>query len=92
QSMTKPYNAKMPSHVYEARGCEDCKNSGYRGRMNIYELIVMSDKLRSVIKEGVELKDLNAVAKGTYLPLRLHAATQVINGLTSIAEVLRVIV
>jgi general secretion pathway protein E len=92
QSMTKPYNAKMPSHVYEARGCEDCKNSGYKGRMNIYELIIMTDKLRSVIKDGVELKDLNNVAKGTFLPLRLHAATQVINGLTSIEEVLRVIV
>jgi len=92
QSMTKPYNAKMPSHVYEAVGCEDCKNSGYKGRMSIYELVIMTDKLRALVQPKVELQTLVAAAKGSFLPLRLNAASKVIQGHTSIEEVLRVIV
>ncbi|MCF8059342.1 MAG: GspE/PulE family protein [Bacteriovoracaceae bacterium] len=92
QSMTKPYLMKMPSHVYQAKGCPDCKDSGYRGRMSIYELVVITDKLRSSIQAKVELQELHKIAHGSFLPLRLHAAKKVIQGLTSIEEVLRVIV
>lgn len=92
QSMTKPYNAKMPTHVYQAKGCPDCKETGYRGRMSIYELVIIDEKLCAIIQQGVELQDLHRVARGTFLPLRLHAAQKVIQGHTSIEEVLRVIV
>lgn len=92
QSMVKPYSTKIPNHVYEAVGCEDCKNSGYKGRMSIYEMVVMDDKLRKAVTSDVELQELQRVAHGSYLPLRLHAAQKVIKGLTSIEEVLRVIV
>jgi general secretion pathway protein E len=92
QSMTKPFVRDMPEYVYEACGCEDCKETGYKGRMSIYELIPLDEELRSVIHEGVELKTLEKAAQGKYLPMRLHAATKVEKGLTSIEEVLRVII
>jgi general secretion pathway protein E len=92
ESMVKPYTTKIPDFVYQARGCEDCKNSGYRGRMSIYEMVVMDDQLRKTVTPDTELQDLNKVAHGKYLPLRLHAAQKVIKGLTSIEEVLRVII
>jgi len=92
QSMTKPWNAKMPSHVYEARGCPDCKDTGYKGRMSVYELLPLTEKIRNAIEAKVELHTLQKAADGSYLPLRLHAASKVIKGLTSIEEVLRVII
>jgi general secretion pathway protein E len=92
KSMTKPYSMKMPSHVYEASGCADCKESGYRGRMSIYELVVIDEKLRNSIQAKIELQELHRVADGSFLPLRLHAAQKVEEGLTSIEEVLRVII
>lgn len=92
ESMVKPYTTKIPDFVYEAKGCDDCKNSGYKGRMSIYEMVAMDEKLRKAVQPKVELQDLQKVAHGKYLPLRLHAAQKVIKGLTSIEEVLRVIV
>ncbi len=92
ESMTKPYNAEMPKTVYEAKGCDDCKGTGYKGRMSIYEMVVINDKIRSAVKEKVELQELQRITRGDFLPLRLHAATKVIKGLTSIEEVLRVII
>ncbi|MAF77790.1 MAG: type II secretion system protein E [Halobacteriovoraceae bacterium] len=91
-SMTKPFNREMPEHVYQATGCEDCKQTGYKGRMSIYELIPIDEALRNAIKEGVELQVLEKAAQGKYLPMRLHAADKVEEGLTSIDEVLRVII
>ncbi len=92
KSMTKPYSMKMPSHVYEASGCADCKESGYRGRMSIYELVIIDEKLRNSIQAKIELQELHRIADGSFLPLRLHAAQKVEEGLTSIEEVLRVII
>ncbi len=91
-SMTRPFNREMPEYVYEACGCEDCKQSGYKGRMSIYELVPIDDSIRNVIKEGIELHHLQDAAKGKYLPMRLHAASKVEEGMTSIEEVLRVII
>lgn len=92
ESMVKPYTTKIPEFVYQAKGCDDCKNSGYKGRMSIYEMIPMDDQLRKAVHPKVELQDLLKVAHGKYLPLRLHAAQKVIKGQTSIEEVLRVII
>ena len=92
KSMTRAFNKEAPEYVYEACGCEDCKQSGYKGRMSIYELVPMDEELRNTVKEGVELKRLEEVAQGKYLPMRLHAASKVEQGITSIEEVLRVII
>jgi len=92
QSMTKPFDRPMPEFVFGPKGCEDCKETGYKGRLSIYELIPIDESLRSAIQEGVELKVLQEASKGKYLPMRLHAADKVEEGLTSIEEVLRVII
>ena len=92
ESLIRPFSMEIPSFVYERKGCGDCKGSGYHGRINVYELIVLNDKIRSVIKEGVEVSDLYKAAQGSFLPLRLHAASKVAEGVTSIEEVLRVII
>ena len=46
------------SHVdgplYRAKGCEECNFKGYRGRMGIYELLIVDDKLRAMVTEGAD--------------------------------------
>ena len=91
-SMCAPYKVKMPDEIYEPVGCESCKNTGFVGRHVVYELIPMTDKLRAAIHEKVTLVELKKAAEGTYLPIRLHGAKKVIDGTTSIEEILRVVV
>ncbi len=91
-SMVSPYKTKVPEFVFEPVGCSDCKESGYKGRISVYELIVLDDELRSIIAPGVELQKLREVTEGKFLPMRLHAAKKVLKGQTSIEEVIRVII
>jgi len=58
----------------------------------IFQIIPTRKKSNIAGLKGVELKTLEAAAKESYLPMRLHAADKVEEGLTSVEEVLRVII
>ena len=74
-----------------ARGCDVCSGSGYRGRRGIYELFVPSDRIRSRVAQGATLDELRAIARDEGLVTLREAAWQsASDGVTSIAEVLRV--
>ena len=80
-----------PLVAYEGVGCEACGQTGYRGRIGIFELLVIDDEVRGAILEKTSsgaIKQLG-VAKGM-TTLRADGLTKVRSGLTSIAEVLRV--
>ncbi len=80
-----------PPAVFKPVGCRECKHSGFRGRLCVYEMVVMDGTLRDCIRRQVSLDELMAAAKDKYVPLRLSGANTVMEGLTSIDEVLRVI-
>lgn len=44
------------------RGCAECRGSGYRGRVGIYELLMMTEPLRKALLEGADATDLRALA------------------------------
>lgn len=76
--------------IYEPVGCEHCDNTGYSGRIGIYEIMKMSPKLKEMIVKGAsatELKDV-AVSEGMHT-LRRSASNLVIKGITSFAEMLK---
>ena len=77
--------------IYEARGCKECMNTGYRGRAGVYELLTLNNAFRNKILGNPSLDELRklAVAQGMQ-PLRAAAMDKVVAGLTSIEEVLRV--
>ena len=52
-----PEQASLKKFFY-GKGCEKCNNTGYKGRMGIYELLVMNDKLREMIVSEASLDDL----------------------------------
>ncbi len=74
---------------YKPTGCEACANTGYRGRIGIYELLVITDAVR---KEILNNSDSNAISRAGQLggmrSLRQDGARQVLRGITSVEEVL----
>ncbi len=79
-----------PVKVYRGVGCAECAQTGYRGRVGIFELLLIDDDIRTQITQSVDAKTLKraAVSKGMHT-LRIDGARKVLLGITSIAEVLR---
>lgn len=77
---------------YTARGCSHCNDIGYRGRTVIAEILVANSAVREVIVERKGRKELLQVAlEYGYVPLEVSAFRRVKNGITSVAEVIRVL-
>src|SRR6185312_7200871 len=75
---------------YEAVGCSRCAGSGYRGRIGIYEVMTVSERIRMMILERASVDDMVAVAAEEGMKrLRDDGMHKVRDGLTSIAEVER---
>ncbi len=79
-----------PVKVYRAKGCADCNFTGYRGRVGIFELMLIDDDLRSLVSQNIDSKTIKqaAIRKGMRT-LRGDGALKVLQGITSSAEVLR---
>ena len=79
--------------IYEPnpKGCNYCNNSGYRGRIGVYEIMPITPALREVISRGGGAEEIQKVAlKEGLTTLRLGAAKLVLKGITSISEVERI--
>jgi general secretion pathway protein E len=76
--------------AYRTGSCERCNYTGYRGRLGIFELMLIDDAIRDLIAQNVDSKRIKrqAVANGMRT-LRVDGARKVLRGMTSIAEVLR---
>jgi len=81
-----------PPHLWRSTGCEKCHNLGYKGRLGLYELLVVSDRIREMLLAGVAEYDLEIVARqeGTRSLLE-DGLAKCEQGLTSLDEVLRVL-
>lgn len=76
--------------LYRAVGCNACRGTGYRGRMGIYELLIVDDSLRRAITDGADATTLQALAvRGGMKPLHEDGLRRVAAGLTTYEEVLR---
>jgi len=74
-----------------AIGCAECRDSGYRGRAGVYEIMVLDDALKSLITSGTDVQALRRAALQQGMgSLRMAGMHRVEAGLTSLAEVLRV--
>lgn len=91
QSLVDGNKIKMPEFVYKSVGCDECKNTGFSGRFCIYELVRMNDSIRKAIRPNVEATELKEKTRGAFTPIRVNAANKVIEGETSIEEVLKVV-
>ncbi|MCS7183973.1 MAG: GspE/PulE family protein [Patescibacteria group bacterium] len=78
--------------IYKAQGCENCNQTGFKGRIGIFEILEMSKKIKEAImkRENSEHIKKIALSEGMSTMIR-DGFNKVINGLTTIEEVLRVI-
>ena len=89
--MIKPFRAKPPAQTFAPQGCLECRDTGYLGRMGIYELLPMTEKVGEQISDDCNLEGLRRQAlKEGMRTLRLSGAQKVGAGLTTVSEVLRV--
>ncbi len=89
--LTQPWNAPLPTRSHSAAGCLECRETGYRGRAGVYELMMLSDGIKSLIHNDTDIAQLRRQAyKEGMHSLRLSGAQKVGAGLTTIEEVLRV--
>lgn len=76
--------------IYEPVGCDHCNQQGYRGRSGIYELITPNEILRSQIHRKEGTQSLEETIRESTRSIRADGFQRVLNGETSLAEVLRV--
>jgi general secretion pathway protein E len=91
QSIGGVWNIPKPSIVYRPIGCPECRQTGYRGRTGIYELLTVSEGFTKLIAEETDLQALRqqSVADGMK-PLRIAGALKVVEGVTTVEEILKV--
>ncbi len=89
--MVRPWKSEPPQKIYKPVGCIECRNTGFMGRVGLFEMLPLSRDLKHLISQNAELDTLRrqAVREG-YKPMRLAGAQKVAKGITTIEEVLRV--
>lgn len=91
QALTKPWNAPLPGNAQQAVGCIECRDTGYRGRAGVYEIMLLNDAIKPLITADTDLIALRRQAfKDGMHSLRLSGAQKIAAGLTTLEEVLRV--
>ncbi len=86
------YRPPKPDPEHPEQICPNCGGTGYRGRTGIFELLVINDKIRELLKENPSMPSIKAEArKGGMLYLQEDGLRQVIKGITSVQELMRVI-
>ncbi len=89
--LTRPFKARPPQQFMKPVGCLECRDTGYQGRMGVYEIMLLTAALRELIRDDSDMDTLRRQGiKDGMRTLRLSGAQKVGAGLTTIAEVLRV--
>jgi len=84
--------AEGPPRLYRAVGCASCSRTGYRGRLAVHEVMVMSEEIRRMVVERYSSEDIKktALSQGM-LTLREDGLVKVAQGKTTLEELFRVI-
>ncbi len=102
QYCRKPYTAntydcerlgldpRQPPTLYHAQGCSHCNGHGYRGRGGIFELVPVDDHVRGMIHDGVSEQLIERYARQKTPSLRQDGVRRILEGGTTVEEVLRV--
>ena len=78
--------------LYRGRGCKVCNNTGYRGRLGIYEVLEMKENVKQLIMKRASSDELTAAARENGMSTMLEDGIgKCLNGLTTFEEIIRVI-
>jgi general secretion pathway protein E len=91
EEFVAPWKAKRPAHVYRPVGCLECRNTGYAGRIGLYEILLLSSEVKRMVNAEADVAKIRDQAyKEGMKPLRISGAMKVAMGLTTLEEVLKV--
>jgi type IV pilus assembly protein PilB len=83
---------QLPEHIYMPAGCKECDDTGYRGRIGVYELLVMDDVVRDAIASGQRDDQIRTLARSLGMKfMEEDALDKVAAGVTTLDEVMRVV-
>ncbi len=90
-ALTKPWRSKIPTHSCQPVGCLECRDTGYKGRSGLYEVMPLSNDVKKLISPQCDINELRQQAlKEGMQTLRLSGAKKIASGQTTVEEVLRV--
>ena len=85
----KPEDAEKVQ-LYKGEGCRTCSNTGYKGRIALYEVMPVTDSLKELVLQGASGAEIKAeMIRGGTKTLRMSAITRLLEGITTVEEVLR---
>ncbi|HVY06007.1 MAG TPA: GspE/PulE family protein [Burkholderiales bacterium] len=85
-----PWQAEKPQQMYYAKGCLECRMTGYQGRIGIYEVLLMSAAQRPLITADADFSLIRDQAyRDGMKPLRVSGAMKVASGVTTVDEILK---
>jgi general secretion pathway protein E len=89
--LTKPWKGQVPEQIHYPVGCDKCRDTGYLGRLGVYEILRVTQEVKGLIHEGCPVEPINhqGVKQGMQA-LRISGIHKVAAGKTSIEELLRV--
>ncbi len=91
ETLINPWTTSAPESISYADGCLECRQTGFRGRVGIYEMMPINGRLKQEIVKCFDLNSFRRLAiKQGMRPLNLAGAQKVAKGVTTIAEVLKV--
>ncbi len=91
KDLVAPWTVAKPAKIYHPKGCLECRDTGFIGRMGIYEVLPISHDISNLINDNADhLKLRQQGMKEGMHSLRLSGAQKVAAGLTTIEEVMRV--
>jgi general secretion pathway protein E len=89
--LVAPWKANRPAQFHQAVGCLDCRMTGYRGRVGIYEILLLSPLMKQAISDNADIAKIRDLAyREGMKPLRISGAMKIAAGVTTLSEVFKV--
>jgi len=91
EEFAKDYNIDPNAVIYKAKGCSACNYTGFSGRRSIGELVVMNDKIKTILKSTTDEHTIREALKEDGLKtLSMQLREMLLSGETSLDEAIRI--
>lgn len=85
-------NPNKPTRFYHGTGCPDCLNTGFRGRIGVFEIAMITPEIKQILrKKGSSEEIMDAAYRAGFAPMLEHCRQLVLNGVTSVSEAKRIL-